>query len=121
MKLFLLFLFFTTTYLSGFSQIQNEALSKINANVLPEKNLSDLKIYPNPCTSDQVSIDYGTKQITEIRISNIAGKIVLAKNFNFTENKIQIELQDIPNGIYVVNVKTVDQKIVSKKLLIARK
>ena len=32
-----------------------------------KQNTPELKIYPNPCTGDKVTIDFNTHQITEIQ------------------------------------------------------
>lgn len=81
---------------------------------------NELKIYPNPCKQEKLTIEFNNQQIQEIRITNIAGKEVLVKKFQFPENKKQIQLNDISNGIYLLRVKTEENKTVVKKLIVAK-
>ncbi len=93
---------------TGFSSFQNEE----------EKN--EVKVYPNPCKNNKVTIDYTLKEISEIRITNITGKQVYLKEYKFPISKIQLSLHDIPNGIYLVQISTTDKKRTVKKLMISR-
>jgi len=61
-------------------------------------------MYPNPCKSEKITIDFQSNKITEVLISNITGKQILKKKFDFAENKKQLELGNIQNGIYLVKV-----------------
>jgi len=83
-----------------------------------EKNQPDLKIFPNPCKDKKVTIELNADLISEIRLINIAGKEVFIKKIEIPVNRQQLELSNIPNGIFMVQVKTADYKIVVKKLLI---
>jgi len=86
-----------------------------------ENKLSlELRLYPNPVTDGKVTIELNNQEITEIRMTNITGKEVFLKKFQIAENKKQIQLNDIPNGLYIIRIKTSDQKQVVKKLMIAR-
>jgi hypothetical protein len=68
-----------------------------------------------------LTIELKTQQISEIRLSNITGKEVFLKKFQFTENKTQIQLNEIPNGIYILKITTSDRKMVVKKLMVSKK
>ena len=81
---------------------------------------SELRTYPNPCRENKVTIEFSAKQITEIRLINITGKEVYQKSFAIPENKKQVELTGIPNGIYIIRIKTDDQNLVTKKLMISK-
>ena len=81
---------------------------------------SDIKIYPNPCKQNKVTIDYKSKEITEIRLTNITGRQVLYKKYDSPSHKIQLQTYDIPNGMYLIQVKTSDSKIIIKKLMISK-
>jgi len=85
-----------------------------------KQNTPELKIYPNPCKGDKVTIDFNTHQIAEIQLTNITGKQVFRKKFDFAENKKQVQLNDIPNGMYLLKVKSVDNKTVVKKFIISK-
>ena len=89
---------------------------------LPEKESiqKEFKIYPNPCKSNKVTLSFETKEISEIRLTNITGKQVLLKKYQLPAHRIQLQLYDIPNGIYLVQAKTSDNKMVVKKLMVSR-
>ncbi len=79
-----------------------------------------LNIYPNPCTQDNISIEISDREIEEVRITNILGKEVLVHNFQFPANKKQVQLNDVPNGIYLMMIKTNDDQPLLKKIIIAK-
>jgi len=106
----------------SFSQNIISNSSNLNSSFVAEKqNKSDLKIYPNPCKGEKVTIDFNTHLISEIQLTNITGKQVFSKKFTFAENKKQLQLNDIPNGMYLLKAKSVDNKIVVKKLIVSKK
>ncbi|WP_303920457.1 T9SS type A sorting domain-containing protein [Draconibacterium sediminis] len=94
---------------TGFSSFQNE-----------EETKNEVKIYPNPCKDNKVTIDYSLKEISEIRLTNITGKQVYFKEYKFPVSKIQLQLNDVPNGIYLIQILTTDDKRTVKKLMISR-
>jgi type 1 fimbria pilin len=113
-KYILAFLFFAFT-LSAFAQNNWQASS-----FETDKVKIDLKIYPNPCKNSKVTIDYQSKEISEIRLTNITGKQVLLKKYDFPVHKTQIQLNTIPNGIYLVQIKTRDNKLTVKILMVSK-
>lgn len=94
---------------SGFNSFQNE-----------EEPVKEVKIYPNPCKNDKVTIDYHSNDISEIRLTNITGKQVFYKEYEFPTPKMQLRVSDIPNGIYLIQITTTDNKRTVKKLMISR-
>ncbi len=120
MKTFLLTILISAFTLAGFSQNLQGSTPSWSSQIAEDIVLSELKIYPNPCKDSKVTIEFTSKQIAEIRLINIAGKEVLQRSFAYPENKKQIELDGIPNGIYLVRIKTDDQKLVTKKLMISK-
>ena len=73
----------------------------------PEMN-SDINIYPNP-TSNQLSIDTELK-ISEITIIDITGKIIMT----IKQNTNIINVADLSNGIYFIQLITEDRVITKK-------
>lgn len=106
---------------AGFSQNKINSSTRWNNSFLEKKqNTPELKIYPNPCKGEKVTIEFKSNQISEIQITNITGKIVFSKKFSFAENKEQLQLNDIQNGMYLLKVKSVDNKIVVKKFIVSK-
>ena len=84
-----------------------------------EQNLPELKVYPNPCKDNKVTLEMENQELSEIKITNIAGKQIYYKKLAIPESKRQIQLENFPNGVYLVQIKTDENKMVSKKLLVA--
>lgn len=85
----------------------------------PSEIKNDLKIYPNPAKDQKVTLEMPNDEMTEIRLVSIVGKEVWKKKFEFGTSKYQIKLENIPKGIYLVQVKTMENTAIVKKLLIA--
>lgn len=120
MRKFLLILFFILL-LSGFSQYLQANSPVWGSQLSDENNFSlELKVYPNPCTDGKVTIELNNQEISEVRLTNITGKEVFLKKFQLAENKKEIQLNDIPNGLYIIRIITSNQKQVMKKLMVAR-
>ena len=83
----------------------NDALTVVESSVE-----NSVKIYPNPSAG---VINISTKdKIENIIVRNVLGASVISTNNS------QINIGDYPNGIYFVEVTTVDQKYIEKVLLI---
>jgi len=86
-----------------------------------EKDRSpEIKIYPNPCKNNKITIQLESAEIVEVKISNILGKIMQKNKPEVPVNKHQILLNNLPEGIYLVHIKTSDKKTVVKKLLVTK-
>ena len=108
-------------YISGFSQNSVSNSSNWNDSFFEEKQSTpELKIYPNPCKGNKVTIDFKSHQIAEVQLTNITGKQVFSKKFIFTENKKQLQLDNIQNGMYLLKVKSIDNKTVVKKFIVSK-
>jgi hypothetical protein len=116
-----LHILFVLLSLSGFSQ-NLWAISPVwGSQFSDENNFSlELKVYPNPCTDSKVTIELNNQEISEVRLTNITGKEVFLKKFQLAENKKEIQLNDIPNGLYIIRIITSNQKQVMKKLMVAK-
>lgn len=81
---------------------------------------AQLKLYPNPCKNSKLTVDFGSNEIKEIRLTNITGKQVLLKKYTIPTYKVRLQLNDIPNGIYLVQIKSGNNKMVVKKLMVSK-
>jgi uncharacterized protein YqjF (DUF2071 family) len=79
----------------------------------------ELRIYPNPCKTGQVTLEMDHYEMAEIRVINIAGKQVLQSIPEYGLKQHRVKLEGIPDGIYFMRVKTTDNKVVAKKLIIS--
>jgi hypothetical protein len=77
--------------------------------------LYDIQINPNP-TYDYVAIRFleSPKQNYEISLFDLSGN--LHQKFRFFENNTRINLQNLPPGPYLLNIRAENQLIFSKKI-----
>lgn len=119
MKQFILLLIISALSLTGlanmpvYSSFGNDTLVKV------DEVSSKLKIYPNPCSTGQVTLEMEDHEIDEIKVINIAGKEILQKKTDFGVNKYQLKLNGVPKGIYFLRVRTTENKLVAKKLIVS--
>lgn len=78
-----------------------------------------LTVYPNPSKDKKVTVELKNEELSEIKITNITGKEVFLQKLFIPVNKIQIELNNIPNGIYLLQAKSTNNRTIVKKLLIS--
>ena len=71
-----------------------------------ELSFKDLNIYPNP-NNGQFTIT-NSHEMTEVIITDLQGKVV---NININLNKVNVELNELERGMYMINIKTVDGMI----------
>lgn len=66
-----------------------------------------LFVYPNPVTSGHVNIllDELSDSEINVRLYNVNGVQVFSKSFETTEEMLQLNLNDFPQGVYILNLK----------------
>ena len=84
-----------------------------------EAELFELKVYPNPTFTRQVTLEMNSGEISEIRLINIAGKEIITRKMDFGTSKYQMALENVPNGIYFIRVNTTEKKTFVKKLIVS--
>ena len=78
---------------------------------------STVSVYPNPSTDGLFTVDLGNYSgKTAITVYNIIGKVVLTSELN-VGNKQAIDLSNLANGSYFVNIKN-DKEGCTKKITI---
>ena len=76
------------------------------------------KIFPNPISSNQtVSVKLNSNEISTIQIVDLAGKVVINKTINSDTQIHQINITDLPNGLYQVIFTDIDGSIKESKKL----
>ena len=68
---------------------------------------SFVSVYPNPF-SDNITVKNNTNELVEVSIVDLLGKTILINNSN--SNTIVLNTNEIPQGIYFINVKTAKEK-----------
>lgn len=77
--------------------------------------LDNVKIHPNP-TKDIINIEIENTDIQSITVLDLSGRVL--KSINTQNNKTNINIQDLPNAMYLMQVKT---KIGTKTVKVIKK
>ena len=76
---------------------------------------SSFEIYPNPALNDQVNININSKvplRNQNVKIYDLLGRTLLNNNIakdSFGNNKIQVDLKGIPNGVLFIEFTAENQ------------
>ncbi|MBC8487721.1 MAG: T9SS type A sorting domain-containing protein [Bacteroidetes bacterium] len=73
---------------------------RMNSFIREENNYVQVHLYPNPTIG---FIHIQNEDITEVKVSDVSGKVVLKKNFD-NQNNITIDLSGFPAGVYIINI-----------------
>ena len=66
--------------------------------------VTDFKVSPNPTTGALV-IDFKVSRETELIISDLTGKVVMRKQLNKEDERMDLNISDIPDGVYILSLK----------------
>jgi hypothetical protein len=72
---------------------------------LEELNAARVSIYPNP-TTGKVSVAFAKAEQAGIEVLDVAGRQVTNLNMTSPAGKLELDLSDQPNGIYMIRVST---------------
>ena len=87
--------------------------TNVGFNELDDNN-DGVVLFPNP-TRDKFTISQKSgEQFSDINVFDYTGKIILSKN-KLHENQLEIHLENLPEGIYIVEIIS-GEKIVHKKI-----
>ena len=87
-----------------------------NSNI---NDIDHLKVFPNP-TGDYAIIQYDLEDQFKqafIELSGIEGKLIKIIRIDQGKNQIVMNLKDLPNGLYIISLKSNKQTIESEKLI----
>jgi len=93
------------------SSSKPEIIAGINSQNLPSFN-----VYPNPATR-KVFIDFLGQSIEQINLMDISGKVMRQIETEATERIIEIDVNDLPKGMYLLELKN-EQNHNIKKLIV---
>lgn len=115
MKYFLLIIFALFIYFGSSAQSSWESSVKGK-----EQVESELKLYPNPSKNNKITVELKSKEISEVHFINITGKEVKKEVYDFPVQKSTIQINELPNGIYILRIITADDQMLTKKLMVSR-
>jgi PKD repeat protein len=73
-----------------------------------EREVSSIRVFPNPAVS-QLNIQFDKPAYATVRVRGMMGQIVFEKEYGYT-GQIRINQLELPAGIYMVEVSTIDAK-----------
>jgi hypothetical protein len=88
------------------------------ATAVEEAVVNNLRMFPNP-TSSEVNLNFeNTVNEEVIRVSDIQGRIVISQNIS-NVNFHNMDVSQLANGLYTVSIKA-DGKITTEKLSVLK-
>jgi hypothetical protein len=86
---------------------------------IKEENKIDFSIYPNPNNGNfNISLDGQSENNLEIVIKNILGQIVHENNITKSTNSIDLNLQHLKKGVYIVDLLDNNSVVNTGKIII---
>ena len=80
----------------------------------PVASLGIIKVYPNP-TSSSISIEREKPGELQLQLLDMRGSILRKQTFNGTQS--ELDLSDLPNGIYVLRMSDREQASQSLRII----
>jgi hypothetical protein len=77
----------------------------------------DIELYPNPITDGHLTIT-STESIQTVQILNITGKIVFNQEFQPNTNTVDLELDKLEKGIYLVRIGFLGKETHTEKVMV---
>ena len=71
-----------------------------------------VSVYPNPA-NDKVTVNLGQRESGKIRLRSSGGTEIRVHNFEL-ESSIELNISDLPNGVYYLLIETQDKSITEK-------
>ena len=85
--------------------LEQPAVNDIN-DLHSTDNLNDFVLYPNPTSSENVNLEMTAKNNASIYIYNTMGSIVQEPIMVKGINSINLQVNDLPKGVYMVEVRS---------------
>jgi uncharacterized repeat protein (TIGR01451 family) len=99
----------TNTSLHTINEIQPLVITSLFKTTY--NNTFDINIYPNP-TKSLIHLQLGNNQLSIITIFNTIGKVIL--NRSVSSNYSSINIENLPSGVYLIEIQQGAQKVVKK-------
>lgn len=100
----------------GNSDFSDQTFTILSTSVgIEELANSKALIFPSPA-NHSTTIDNGNEAINSLKLFNLLGEEVARYNFENGESKQLLELNNVPAGVYMVQVN--DAKVIAQKLVV---
>lgn len=109
---------FTNATASQGDQVGDEREAEVEVMEIPTHEAPEIKVYPNP-TVDFVNVDLPENELTgTLSILSASGQMVRSVQASEGETSVQLDVQDLPKGVYLVHWAQSDNQVVVKKLIV---
>lgn len=88
-----------------------EGVGGTSSNGISENYLNEISMYPNPTQGIVIFEQNGHEAIT-YRITSLSGQFV--REFKSSESKTMIQLNDLQSGVYLVEIRSGDSRVVKR-------
>ena len=82
-----------------------------------DQQVREIELYPNPITDGHLTI-ISTEGILSVQILNITGKIVFNQQFQPNTNTVDLELDKLEKGIYLVRIGFPGKETHTEKVMV---
>jgi|GEM_PF-3700984 len=88
-----------------------------NVTALAEYNLAQIEVYPNPA-SEKIFVDQlsSEEEQMQVQLFDITGK-EQSVSLNYTKGRLEIDIIDLNSGIYFLQLRQGDEKVIKKILV----
>lgn len=76
-------------------------------------------IYPNPVNDKLTIVNNGNIDFIKAQIINNVGQVVEEFNLIFNSKQSEIILKNLPNGVYSLNLKTIENVVINKRFIVS--
>ena len=118
-KIFLIWVLIGFTFHLTVKATLSSIEGKISSSGKTELITEEFKVFPNPVVNKKFIIESFRQPLTEVRISNIAGKMVYHKKFTLPVQRLEVLTENYPDGIYLLRITTGGGASRTIKLLIS--
>jgi len=92
------------------------SLAKPLATQQAQKKVSIFNIYPNPA-SNKIFINLPFETVCQITLTNISGKVVKQFETNVDESIIEMNVADLPKGMYLMELNNTSNQMMQKLII----
>ncbi|MFM2135623.1 MAG: hypothetical protein RL021_1023, partial [Bacteroidota bacterium] len=105
---------------SGYSAVQT--FSTVEASPMPSGELTNevFQVFPNPAGSKfeiRFELSMGATAVRQLTLSDMVGKVLIQRWVGESESKLEVEISELPDGIYIVQVTDESGKNFKKRLI----
>ena len=96
---------------------QHTCNCKSSIGVAEIQNASSVVIQPNPVTNHQFTVTSSIPMLS-VQVVSVVGQDVYSREYATRPREIKVQLNDLPQGIYLVKIRNAENQSVVKKIIL---